>query len=448
MSLHLRVNLLMSILLLVFVGAVGAVAVDILKSSVHEEIQASTKVATQTFSAAVQMQGREVARLLPYLQSLGRVRANDVVLYQTDGHELYRAPPSEYKKNRNAPDWFSRLIDANFEAIEIPLSSGTLKLIPDSSRAILDAWDDACNLLLLIVGFVMGINCLGHWLVGRMLQPMEHILVGLSEMERANFSARLPQFASREFSRVSEAFNRLASTLASSLSENRRLEHDQNVAALVRRCLEEERRSIARELHDELGQCITAIQTIAISISNRAQDASPEIHGSARTIASVAGRMYDSVHHMISRLREAAPVEQDQVPSLPAFVDAWRLRHPDIDVNFNSRIDHNEFDCMSQEVSLAAFRIVQESLTNIARHADATQVDILLQCDDSERLQVVIRDDGRGLDYESIDASTGFGVLGMRERVESLYGTFCLTSAPGQGVCVTAQLPLTRSALN
>lgn len=445
MSLRLRVSLLMSTLLLVFVGALGAVALDILKSAVREEIQASTKVATQTLGAAVQLQGGKIGPLLPYLQSLGRVRANDVVLYGADGQELYRAPPSEYKRNRHAPEWFASLVDANLMPITIPLSGGSLKVIPDSSRANVDAWDDACSLLMLVFAFLTGMHWLVHWLVSRTLQPMERILEGLTEMERANFSARLPQFAVPEFARVSETFNRLATTLTSSLCENRRLEHDQHVAALVRQRLEEERRSLARELHDELGQCLTAVQTIAVSISNRTLHASPEIHGSARTIASVAGRMYDSVHQMIARLREAAPAEPDEVPALPALIEAWASRHPDINVNWDTR--PNGFDVKDQDVNLAVFRIVQESLTNIARHADATQVDIMLRRNNSNLLDVMVRDNGRGLACESVAASMGFGVLGMRERVESLCGTFFLESAPGRGVCVRAQLPLVRSPL-
>lgn len=442
MSLRLRVSLLMNTLLLVFLGALGAVALDILKSAVREEIQASTKVATQTLGAAVQLQGGEIGPLLPYLQSLGRVRANDVVLYGADGQELYRAPPSEYKRNRHAPEWFAGLVDANLTPITIPLSGGSLKITPDSSRANVDAWDDACSLLMLVLAFISGMHWLVHWLVSRTLQPMERIVEGLTEMERANFSARLPQFAVPEFARISETFNRLATTLTSSVCENRRLEHDQHVAALVRQRLEEERRSLARELHDELGQCITAVQTIAVSISNRTLHASPEINGSARTIATVAGRMYDSVHQMISRLREAAPAEPDEVPALPALIEAWASRHPEIKVNLDTR--SAGLEVIDQDVNLAVFRIIQESLTNIARHADATHVHIMLHLDARNLLNIMVRDNGRGLTCTSNGTRSGYGVLGMQERVESLCGTFCLESAPGDGVCVRAQLPLVR----
>ncbi|NMG74205.1 sensor histidine kinase [Aromatoleum diolicum] len=446
MSLRLRVILLMNSLLLVFVGALSVVSLDILKSAVREEVRAATKVATQTLTAAAKMQDGEISRLKPFLESLGRLRANDLVLIDANGQELYRAPPSEYKKDRYAPDWFTRMIDASPEAVTLPLRGGTLQIIPDSSRATVDAWDDACNLLALILTFFLGVHWLVQWLISRTLQPMHHILIGLSEIERANFSARLPHFALPEFSQLSETFNRLAANLASTLNENRRLELDQHVAALLRQRLEEERRSLAREMHDELGQCITAIRTIAVSISHRAQSASPDIHGRARTIASVAAGMYDMVHHMISRLREAEPAEPDQVPPLRALVDAWKVRNPGINVNWNS--GPIGLESMGHDLSLAVFRVVQESLTNVARHSGATQVDITLQCDVRKGLEVVVRDNGRGLTGDANAKTGGFGLLGMRERVESLCGTFCLDSAPGHGVCVMAQLPIARSSLD
>lgn len=440
MSLRLRAQLLATALILSFVVMVGVIALDIVKSSIKEEIAAANKVAVQLLKAGIAPYGHDVetsSATVAYLASLGRVRANELLFYDVGGTLLYQSPPSTYKEGRDAPSWFVTLADPRPSPALIPTRSGLLKVIPDASRALVDAWDDALRLAQAVVVFFMASLAVVYWLVGRTLQPVPRILAGLEEMEQGNFSVRLPDSPIPEFGKVSHAFNRLAQTLQNSLSENWRLEQDQEVERLIRERLEEERKSVARELHDELAQCVTAIRTIAVSIGHRAKDSSPEIHGSACTIAAVAGQIYDAVHEIISRLRTVDTESVDHAAALLVFVESWRARHPETSLALY--LDAG-LGPLNDKIGRTVYRIVQESLTNIVRHASATRADIFIYRDGGGRLQLQVRDNGRGT--ASPNSKTGFGVLGMRERVASLGGGFKITSQPGQGLCVSAELPL------
>ena len=251
----------------------------------------------------------------------------------------------------------------------------------------------------------------------------------------------LPDFRLPEFRRISEAFNRMTKALGDAMAESRRahvaeseLKHNRDLARL----LEDERRGIAQELHDELGQCVTAIRSIAESIGQRADDSTPHIRDAANSIKDIAGRIYDGMHAIVRRLR---PAELDTLGLRDAVretVAAWAARHPGIDLKLNLAGNLEE---LGDAVDLTVYRLVSECLTNIARHADALQIVIELARDDDDALRLSIRDDGHGDVSGSVSAG-GFGLVGMRERVEALGGSFSIMGKPGRGTEVCAVIPL------
>jgi two-component system, NarL family, sensor histidine kinase UhpB len=450
MSLRFRINLLITCLSVLFVAALAVVVVDNMRSSIREETDAATRVTVQmlrTFvleaeRAETGVIGRD-ARLEAFVKSLGRVRSNEIIVYS--GSELaYNSPPSTYKAGRSAPDWFARLVGPRISVSEIRARGLRIVVIPDPSRSVLDAWDDIGAFAWLILGFFAVLNVLVYWFVGRALRPVNVVVDGLSHMEQGNFQARLPQFSLPELMTISDSFNRMAERLEQSLSENRELVREQEVGRLIRRHLETERKNIARELHDELGQCLTAIRTIAVSISNRTRESQPEIHGSAQTIASVAGHAYDEVYRIVHQLRPPALESSGLGEVLRDLAEAWKARHPGVAVNVEAGPG---LERAGDAVSLAVFRVVQECLTNIAKHSGATQVEIRLAREGdapggSPRLELAVRDNGKGMDPATAAGTGRFGMLGMRERVEGLKGTFALDSTPGNGLCVRISLPM------
>jgi hypothetical protein len=220
------------------------------------------------------------------------------------------------------------------------------------------------------------------------------------------------------------------------LRQNRRL------TQLIQNRLEEERRSIARELHDELGQCVTAIRTIGAAIANRTRDNSPEVHRNATTIVEVAGHIYDVVHGIIRQLRPSALDNLGLTEALEEWTATWRSRYPEIDVQLELA---GELDALGETVNITVYRIVQECLTNVVRHAAATRARIRV-ARGAEGVEVTVRDDGKGLGERNESEAARFGLMGMRERVEGLAGRFEVDSRPGEGLCVRALIPLPAEA--
>ena len=198
---------------------------------------------------------------------------------------------------------------------------------------------------------------------------------------------------------------------------------------------EEERRHLARELHDELGQCMTAIQADAELIRETAGRDNPRVAASAGAILDISSRMYDAVHAMMRRLRPTVLDDLGLVAALEEAVGDWRARHPGIACELVTR---GHLDDLGESVNISLYRIVQECLTNVARHAQADRVRIELVADEEIRLEV--RDNGRGLE-PGPPRRRGLGLLGIRERVEALGGRLEIDSAPGKGTCVKVRLP-------
>ncbi len=206
---------------------------------------------------------------------------------------------------------------------------------------------------------------------------------------------------------------------------------------------EEERRHLARELHDELGQCMTAIQADAELIHELSGRQDARVAASANAIMSVSSRMYNVVHSMMRRLRPTVLDDLGLIAALEEAIKDWQARHPDIRCEF---VTGGDLDDLGEPVNISLYRIVQEGLTNVARHAGATRIGIHLDCRRPDRgaerrVTLTIEDDGCGMD--TAQPGRGLGLIGMRERVEALRGTLSLQSGPGKGVAINVSIPLT-----
>lgn len=203
---------------------------------------------------------------------------------------------------------------------------------------------------------------------------------------------------------------------------------------------EEERRNLARELHDELGQCTTAIQADAEIIHDLSRQRDSRIETSAAAILNVSSRIYDVVHSMMQRLRPGVLDDLGLVAALQEEIDAWRNRHTDVNCQFVTRGD---LSSLGEAINISVYRIVQESLTNVARHAAASDVRIDLRYIEDEkdpRLVLSITDNGKGTEPDM--RGRGLGLIGMRERIEALGGSFTIRSAPGEGMTIEATIPV------
>jgi signal transduction histidine kinase len=212
----------------------------------------------------------------------------------------------------------------------------------------------------------------------------------------------------------------------------------QELSAKLINAQEEERRSIARELHDEVGQVLTAIK-VELAVAQRAIGANggpQELLDDARAIAEGAITSVRDLSHLLH------PSLLDDL-GLAAAVE-WYLRGFGRRYGIRVEVLHDAMDGrLAPEIEVAAYRMVQEALTNVAKHARATSCRVYLQRL-ANTLLVTVEDDGTGFDPDHTDHAyghRGLGLVSMRERVSQLTGTLRIESTPGKGTRVTAELP-------
>src|SRR5690606_25181776 len=197
------------------------------------------------------------------------------------------------------------------------------------------------------------------------------------------------------------------------------LQQSRKFTQLIQVKLEEERKTIARELHDELGQCVTAIRTIGTAIANRSGDGQTETRHNAETIVEVATHIYDVVHSIIRQLRPSALDHLGLSDAISELVERYRRQNPQLSVALEMEGDLNRF---GEKVNITVYRVIQECLTNAAKHAEASSVRVEVTLQQSgtsqERLEIRVIDDGRGLSPEFAEGRR-FGLLGIRERVQA-----------------------------
>jgi two-component system, NarL family, sensor histidine kinase UhpB len=446
MRLRTRLNLVVAALSAAFLVVLIAAEVESARNSVREEIEAANRVASQLLGslAAVYSQVGGPDLVLNFLQQLGRVRANEVILQTNSGEILYHSPPATYKAGREAPAWFIHLLAPDPAKYAFPLRGGVMLVVQaQPSRAVLDAWDDITFLATIAAAMFVIVNALAFWSVKRALEPFPVIAEGLERLQQGDLGFRLPPLAGNEAHAIGAAFNRMAQAVQDKVLAERkahdaeaRLEERREMASLADQRVEEERRLIAHELHDEFGQSVTAIRSLALAIASQGGVKDPATGEVARLISDEAARLYDAMHGLIPRL---APLSLDSLglaATLESLVRDSQRRHPSIALSLRQQLP----DELGPSVTLAIYRVVQEGLINALRHAQASRVDIVLE-GGVRRVMATVTDDGVGLSAEW--ARPGhFGLRGLTDRVQQLGGMFNIGNHEGRGVRLTADIPL------
>ncbi len=454
-GLRFRIQLALVLLMSLFVVALALQQVDGTRRSVNEEIVAGNRVAGQLLERVSWIyRSAGPGALLGFLGQLGRVRANEITLVDDNGHELYRSPPSPYKQGRVAPGWFAELVTPPAQRKVIHLPGGVLTVEADASRAILDGWDDLLRLGGLAVVALVLLNGLLFWFVGRTLRPFTTIVRGLARLEGGDYAARLPALRGREAASIGLAVNRMAAAVEDQLQARlqayeaeRSLAESRELARQIELHTERERREMARELHDELGQSVTAIRSLAQSLAHRmapdAAQADAAGHQIAGLISSEAARLYDAMHSLVPRLTPLALDSLGLGDALIDLVDAAQQRAAQPHITLQLGVLPA---ALSQERALAAYRVVQEALNNALRHAGAREIVIEVDSATAGILAIRVRDDGHGLPADW-QRPGHYGLRGLRERVRGLGGELTVLNRghatdAEHGALVAATLPL------
>jgi signal transduction histidine kinase len=339
------------------------------------------------------------------------------------------------------PSWFGTLdgwLFGHHRAIAKPLSfhdkdAGTVTTTVEPSAALRQSWSQVSLAAWVALAMAAGVSVLAAFMLGHALRPVSAIVGKLRQLEQGDRDWRLPAFRTTEFNRIGRAVNELAETLT---------RMDASRTAMTAKLLqvqEEERRTLARDLHDEFGQCLTATLALAALIeANAAQQ--QEMVQDARTITKLQQRMISTLRSTLARLRAQHVEEIGLEASLRQLFADYNVQSGARPVfRFNAS---GHLAGIPRHVALNIYRIAQECLTNAVRHGAPTEVRLSVEhsASPTETIALSVEDDGGG-DAEVLSHSPGNGMLGIRERIAALGGSLCI-GRTGAGVRIAAVIPV------
>lgn len=319
----------------------------------------------------------------------------------------------------------------------------------DSDVLTEEAWHEAGRLMTALLIALPLLCALVYAALARALRPTQLIRTGLERITAGDLAARLPAFDLAELSAIRDVFNQLAESLASALAERNEL--TRRLIALQ----DEERRHLARELHDEFGQSLAAIRALAASARQTAAQDCPPLLSECDGIARTATGMMETLRGTLFRLRPPDVEELGLAASLDGLIGGWNGRTRG-QPRFELRLDGN-VDDLPAAIGDNLYRIAQEAITNAAKHAEATAVVLRLAmrgaAADGEsageggtidrQIELVVEDDGRASERA---VRSGMGLLGMRERVASLWGQLTFEARAGLGAVLRVVIPVAAAA--
>jgi two-component system, NarL family, sensor histidine kinase UhpB len=436
-SLQFKLNLTITLLL---IGLLLTWAVSVVKNAredVLAEVESTTNLVIHLLDAEIAHYMTDFGWLnrdekgginIFRLDELTNIRHLKVDFFDPTGHlrESNRTTREEHE-GEDPPTWFVKLLDISSVLNEpkrknIILNGrfiGELVITPDPSFELREIWEDTSGLLAIVGLFGLSVLLFVYWTVRATFKPVKQIIQGLNQIEHGEYQSRLPSFEQIELSEISDKFNRMASTLEQSIRNNHRL--TQQIIHLQ----EEERKKLARDLHDEIGQYLTAVHIDASAMV--AAKKLTVARESATAIAQITRQMMFTIQDLLARLRPRVLDELGLSLALAELIHHWHDRNRNIMV-VNEISNH--LSQPDESVAVTVYRILQECLTNISKHAAASRVTIVVT-DADDGLYMRVEDDGRGFDASL--PSRGYGLAGMQERVEGLMGSMNITSAPGQG---------------
>ena len=276
------------------------------------------------------------------------------------------------------------------------------------------------------------------WLLTR---PVRQLVEATEAVRRGDYSPRVRRWADDELGELADAFNVMTADLATADTE--RQEREQMRAFYLRQIItaqEEERKRIARELHDETGQALASVMVGLRNVEEASSAA--EVHTRLADLRGVASATLESVRRLALELRPSVLDDLGLVAALRRYATEYTARFKiPVAVQIIGLDDWR----LASEVETALYRIVQEALTNIAKYARATHVSVLLERRDGQ-INAIVEDNGCGFDAEQVlrtgAAENRLGLYGMRERAELIGGALTVESQTGCGTTVFVRVPV------
>jgi signal transduction histidine kinase len=308
----------------------------------------------------------------------------------------------------------------------------------DRQSLIGQSWGETSRLAAIMACALLGLCVLVYAALAGALRPTQAIRAGLARLAAGDLAARLPPFDLAELSAVGDVFNHLAGSLETTLGERHVLTQRLIVVQ------DEERLHLARELHDEFGQCLAAISAVAASAGQTAREQCPVLTPECESIARTAAHMMDALRGTLLRLRPPDIDELGLAGSLEGLVAGWNRR---IGARTRFSIElSGEFGALPRDFAANLYRVAQEAITNAAKHARASRITLRLRMrepagtDQQAQIEIAVDDDGKVV--ADLTGGSGLGLLGMRERIVALGGQLRIDTSGPCGLVLRAHIPV------
>lgn len=445
MSLQLKLNLMITCLLVSLLGVSAFSITQNAREDVRAEVESTSNLVLHLLDAEIihytsdfgwLNRGADGASSIFRLNSLGDIRHLKIDFYDVNKHLRETNRNNHHLNNIEIPPaWFIKAMDlSSLSSTEkrknIVLNGrflGELVITPDPSYEIAEVWDDTIGLLSLVGVFFVLMNLFAYMAVKYTFRPVKQIIKALKQLEEGEFESRLPAFKQVELKDIGLKFNAMADTLQESTQNNHRL--TQQIISLQ----EDERKRLAQDIHDEIGQYLTAIHVDASAILGARKLTSAR--ESAQAISNVTRQMMHTIHDLLQRLRPRVLDELGLSLALAELIHHWRQRNRSIVLIHSIS---NQLGVVDESVAVTAYRLMQECLTNVSKHADARRLNIQVY-QDEKQIFMDIEDDGTGFDTNQM--TRGYGLAGMKERVQGLLGKMTIDSILGKGTKISISLP-------
>ncbi len=442
---------LVAVVLLCLAGAIGWVMLDAHRSIERETAASADRIGRHLealyWQKLLWRGGMSKETLLPQpdwetLRTLTIVSPGVCVSFAPAGAEPRKLCSQIEALGAEPPAWFAyaytTLLGAHApvtRALSLrDKNAGRIVTVADPDAALRQSWERVSVIVAVASALAACIAVLAALMIGHTLLPAGTIIRGLRELQKGNNAFRLPRFRAAEFNHIAHAVNDLAENLSRTNAAR---------AALTARLLQvqdDERRALARDLHDEFGQSLTATIALAALIETSVPAGHQDVADDARKIAAVQQRMMEMLRTTLVRLRAQNIEEIGLEASLRQLVSDCNSRSAS-KTAFRLNII-GQMASVPKQVAIDIYRIAQECLTNAVKHGTPTEVRLKVEhvVQGGGAIALSVEDDGGG-DAGRIRNDGGHGLLGMRERISALGGKLSIGNAAA-GLRIAAIIPV------
>ena len=437
--LSLRTRLLLP-LGLMFMAALlaGAISLQIFASAqLMEETEPAARSARAVAAAlngALQTSANPQAMLDAFVQSLG---ASETIRFRRLGTGRDGRPPEVQTPLGTVPDWFVHLLavpefKAAFPVMIEGKQVGDIVFAPDMSADIYEKWIGFLAIACSGVVLMLLTAAIAHFTARSALRPLQNLGDGLTRMRTGDYEQLILPTGPPEVRQSAQEANELARTLHHLSQDNR------NLLRRIVSLQDDERHDMARELHDELGPLLFGIRANTVALLEAIPPGNASLKGAAEGILQSVETLQHANRRVLDRLRPLYIEELGLEKSIQTLLQNTRTQAPDMKVT--SQIDAG-LNTVEGLLSLTVYRVIQEAVTNVLRHAKASSMHVAAEFNGRE-VMVEISDDGIGF---PANRRFGRGLTGMLERVRALSGTLELLREAGR-TTVRCRLPAGDSA--